>query len=734
MSDQLQFDSVQTIVKQFYQECSLSIDNYWDSYCMHKFEANIEYYRIEGGTDMLVKSMIADCQTIESNRCSIRYSSLISQVQLLNSNKVLLITSNNVSQLFDTVVVSTTTSVAQLIEFEPRIYFREKYLAMQQVNYLCATKIFLSFNVSWWYTQENITGGVLTTDLLLRSVYYPYTNANQTNGGTILAAYAYSQDAIIWQAFSDTEAMELALKLLIKIHKSSSNILDYFQGGVVKHWCQDPYTRAGFAHPAQIEESHLAGLQSFISNIHFIGEHTSIIRGWVEGALSSAIRTAVFITEIEPTQFEVIIIGGNPIGLITAVFLSLKQPTLRIAIIEKETIMNFYRSSRSFDQLDFRQIFNEKYLTELGSVSFNFWRQLEQLANMSSGSILNTDIGYLFVGNLHTNQSTIEGDFASIQQTCEKLQINCEYLNHTQLQMRYPTFSFSQQSQGIFHHQSGYINVNALIVALLRILSHNSNIIIREQEEVLSLTLNNQTQIVTNHGTLSASRKILFVPSSYAKNMFHLLNLNINITFWELPVYYFRLLPNATQLPTWLAWDDNNPQSLFVGFPSISTSSNYVAITPRYIKNPSALLTYSSQEVNKINELFKEKVIEWVSRHMSTQINVSDYYSNNETYLATFLPDNGFLLDYVPQTNRRVLIQAADWSMKFAPVWGDILSDMILFDEVINTSSKYKQYMEYFSLYRPNRLIENAIETNKGFRLVSMYFLALILSIHNVLF
>jgi hypothetical protein len=44
---------------------------------------------------------------------------------------------------------------------------------------------------------------------------------------------------------------------------------------------------------------------------------------------------------------------------------------------------------------------------------------------------------------------------------------------------------------------------------------------------------------------------------------------------------------------------------------------------------------------------------------MGMLVNVSDYYSNNRTCLATSLPDNGFLLDYVSRTNKRVLIQAA---------------------------------------------------------------------------
>ena len=68
------------------------------------------------------------------------------------------------------------------------------------------------------------------------------------------------------------------------------------------------------------------------------------------------------------------------------------------------------------------------------------------------------------------SQLTVEGDLVSIRRTCENRQMDCEYLNSTQLQMRYPTFTYPRQDQGIFHNQSGYINMTTLMMALLRII------------------------------------------------------------------------------------------------------------------------------------------------------------------------------------------------------------------------------------------------------------------------
>lgn len=696
-------------------------------------ENDNKWYEIEGGSDLLAQSMVVDCQAIQSNRCSVRYSTAISQVQLLPSNQIQLTTNSNVRQNFDTLVVATTATLAQMIDFEPRDHFAQKYSAMRQVHYICATKLFLFFNVSWWYTQENITGGSLLTDLLIRNVYYPSTNSNQTDGGTILASYTGEQDSMIWQSFSEADAIELALKQLIRIHKKSPNIRDYFQGGRIKHWCLDPYARGGFANPVPLPPE-IFELQAPISNIHFIGEHTSLVRGMIEGAVSSAVRAALAITQNANTTFDVIIVGGGPIGLMTAILLSSKQSSLRIAIVEKGTIMNSNGSLGSFDQRQFRQMYNEEYLAELANMSFHLWRELEQLSDLTLGSILNTENGHLFVQNMNANQTTVEGDFLSIQRTCENRQMGCEYLTNAQLQKRYPAFSFPPQYQGIFHQQSGWINVTTLMTALVRIISRTPNIVIREQEEFLSLKLNNQTEILTNRGLLYASRKVLFVPGPYAKYVSDLLKFDLNITLWELPIYYFRLLPNATQLPTWLAWDGNDLQTLFAGFSTASMSSNYIAITPRFIANLSQPLIYPSQRTNTVDLFLTQKVIEWVSRTMATQINVSDYYSSYQTCLATFLPDNQFLFDYVPQTNRRVLMQAAGWSMKFVPVWGDILSDMILLDEAMNSSSKYAPYMKYFSLSRPNRLVENTTITGKGFQIKSTCLFTLILAFYTTFF
>jgi hypothetical protein len=81
---------------------------------------------------------------------------------------------------------------------------------------------------------------------------------------------------------------------------------------------------------------------------------------------------------------------------------------------------------------------------------------------------------------------------------------------------------------------------------------------------------------------------------------------------------------------------------LFSAFP---ISSDYIVVSPRFSKIFSEPLNYPWQRTNKIDVYVTEKVVEGVSRYMSTEVNLSDYHFNNETCLANFFPDNGFLLD-----------------------------------------------------------------------------------------
>lgn len=193
----------------------------------------------------------------------------------------------------DHVVVATTARAATAIEFKPRSEFAQKYLAMRQLNYDCASKIAHSFKVQWW-KQWSITGGYSITDLPVRYVYYYNfnTTASQADDGALmLSSYTWSQDALLWSGMSENQSCALALKNLYQLH-GAPNISDYVTGCKTYNWCTDPYALGAYALFTPYQEINIYdALGSSIGDtIHFIGEHTSLSHAWVEGAVLSSMR------------------------------------------------------------------------------------------------------------------------------------------------------------------------------------------------------------------------------------------------------------------------------------------------------------------------------------------------------------------------------------------------------------------------------------------------------------
>ena len=662
------------------------------------FSGASKFYRIENGNDRLVQAMVDECQQMPSNRCSIVYASPVNQVITNRSNPIRLTTRNGSEESFDRIIVATTAKAAELIDFKPRTTFREKYRAFRQIYYVCGMKILLFFNHSWWATQENIHGGQSSTDLNLRQVYYPLTINNQTNGGTLLASYVTGYGALLWQSLSHDDVIEFALKQLIELHASSSNLRDFYVRGRVHHWCGDPYAHAAFAYFTPLQETKFLGeLQTPIERVHFIGEHTSLMVGWVEGSLVSALRAALDISREQENTFDVIIMGGNLLDLTTAMFLSMKQPQWRIALVDRSSSSS--SSSWTLHQRRFRRIYAEDHLTELATLSLTLWRQIEQQMNVTRGSILNTDDGFLFFGRFNTSRETTEDDLASIRRSCQRLQLDCEHLNRSQLQNRYPFLTLPNDYEGIFDRQSGFVNVTQLTQSLLAYISEQPNIVIREQEEFLSFRLlNNGTSvIITDRGVLSASKRVVFLPGSYVKNVSELLNLDLPVTLWELPVFHFRRLASVTRSPTWIEYGNHNQQDVFAGF-SIDPTSDYVVIEPTFIADQSSPLIYPSQKTNRVDGWVRQRMMSWAETYLRGLVNLTDVYAfDNDTYLWTSI-DGGFVLDYVPETDERMLIHSTSVGTSFVAVWADMISEMVT--STANGTHRYSKYLPHVSLSR----------------------------------
>ncbi|MGA5214646.1 flavin monoamine oxidase family protein [Streptomyces cinereoruber] len=138
-----------------------------------------------------------------------------------------------------------------------------------------------------------VIGGGSATDNPNRFVFQPSHPVEGSPGGVLLASYSWSDDALKWDSFDDEERYPRALAGVQDVFGQRIEVF-YTGVGRTQSWMRDPYAygEASVLLPGQHTEllPHVRGAEG---NLHFAGCHTSVKPAWIEGAVESAVRTAL---------------------------------------------------------------------------------------------------------------------------------------------------------------------------------------------------------------------------------------------------------------------------------------------------------------------------------------------------------------------------------------------------------------------------------------------------------
>lgn len=193
----------------------------------------------------------------------------------------------------DRAICTLPLGVLRGVDVEPRMP-AGKRTAVRDMPYITATRTFLQVDRAFWY-DEGVTGAA-ATDLPIGTVdRHPWSDAAGPDRRAVLEAYATAGEASRQATRSDSELVEYVLRHMEKVHPGIS---EHFEGAAVKAWSRDPYARGHVSWPGPGDVTdHLEALQSPHGRIHFAGEHTSILRSTMEGALRSGVRAANEVNE-----------------------------------------------------------------------------------------------------------------------------------------------------------------------------------------------------------------------------------------------------------------------------------------------------------------------------------------------------------------------------------------------------------------------------------------------------
>ncbi|AVR46848.1 hypothetical protein C7S20_17155 [Christiangramia fulva] len=186
----------------------------------------------------------------------------------------------------DYVISTIPLKVMNKIEFSPELSASKKR-ASENWPYLNITRTYSQIDKPVW--DEKISG-VAITDLPIEQVYPHLTNGTSMTQPAVLETMTAGPPAGEIGRKTDAELKKMAHDNLAIVYP---NIDGHFQKFYSKAWSEDPYALGGPSWPGPGDVTkYLKDLQAPHGRVHFAGEHTSILRSTMEGALRSGARAA----------------------------------------------------------------------------------------------------------------------------------------------------------------------------------------------------------------------------------------------------------------------------------------------------------------------------------------------------------------------------------------------------------------------------------------------------------
>ncbi|MBR9920897.1 MAG: FAD-dependent oxidoreductase [Bacteroidetes bacterium] len=367
-------------------------------------------------------------------------------------------------------------------------------------------------------------------------------------------------------------------------------------------------------------------------------------------------------------DYDVLVIGGGPIGLAAAA--ELANSNQQVLLIEQFDFIN-QKGSSAGSSRQFRVQYAQKYMSELALESIPFWEKLQK----TTEDVLIDQVGSLWFGD--PALSSQEGGIEAAMEVMEELHIPYQPLQGKEIESLFPFTNIPEDYSGFFQKDGGIIDFKATQKALLAICQSAVNVDLLAQTPVTNIqSLENGAIVVTANRQEYYTSKLVICPGAYVNDILKHFGLSINIDIWEMSSAYYRKTEDI-KLPTWFVFQKPQDTSLFYGFPEVDWAHpGYIRVAPdipdRIIQDPSQRSPYPSKKSLGFNET-------WVKDHMVGLDPSSEFTA---TCLIT-LSNNSkeLLLDFLPDSvnnSKNIILYTGGWAAKFVPLLGKILSDLVI--------------------------------------------------------
>ena len=400
--------------------------------------------------------------------------------------------------------------------------------------------------------------------------------------------------------------------------------------------------------------------------------------------------------EQNQNTFDIIVIGGGPIGLSSAYHLSKQDPSKRVLVLEQFKFINDQVSS-SGKSRQFRVQYDTVPMAKLALRAKDQWLEF----NAESNEHLLDQVGALWFGDPELNSS--EGGINDAIHVMNQLGIPYKKFNSGSEIMKQFRFSnLPEDYQGFFQAEGGILNIDATQAFMLEKLKEQENIVLHDFTEVTKIKSLPNGEIVLKTKKhqdepleeVFTTNKLAITTGPYINDQLSNFGLSVGIDIWAMTSNYFKITdPKTVEKSTsWYAYIDNET-GLFYGFNEVPWAH------PGYVRVPNAIadeiIEHPSQSSHKPDLKTVSYTEDWVKKHMPGVNPKAEFLST--CMVAISRSKHELLLDYLPSTvenHQNIVIYTAGWAAKFIPTLGDLISKMML--ETLTDEDKW--FLQYMSV------------------------------------
>jgi monoamine oxidase len=190
-------------------------------------------------------------------------------------------------------VVALPFKILRDIEVTPS-FSPAKTKCISTLAYGQVMKLAMQYRQRFW-DEPGSLGQRVFTDTMLRRVYH--FSIDQPGPRGILMSFTSGADAEALGRMSEADRLRTALQEATKIWPEAPR---HFEGGAIKYWNEDPWIRGSYSFEGVGQARDFLQIAAAPEGrVHFAGEHTSVHRASMNGALESGVRAAAEVQKAE---------------------------------------------------------------------------------------------------------------------------------------------------------------------------------------------------------------------------------------------------------------------------------------------------------------------------------------------------------------------------------------------------------------------------------------------------